>query len=260
MSTHTNPTIEELDALEQGSIAVVLDGPDDKYPEVYTRWATGWKHCTSSKNVPHSALLTHPEQIVKVVSDTADQKGGIPVSSTVEALGALPEGTLVRHINRRAHPVGWVFPGIVRRVQATGFRGVELHSGPVPLEWVAGYDHELTVIWSPQPEADVSAGPDLQQLKEAALAVGSRSWELRKNAWGEPVVMELRGRGEPTEIAWVNNGFGEYTQKLHNFFAAMDPATVLALIARLEDAEAAAGRKCLCVQEQPAGLPEPEGD
>lgn len=168
MSTHTNPTIEELDALEQGSIALVLDGPDDKYPEVYTRWATGWKHCTSSKNVPHSALLTHPEQIVKVVSDTADQKGGIPVSSTVEALGALPEGTLVRHINRRAHPVGWVFPGIVRRVQATGFRGVELHDGPVPLEWVAGYDHELTVIWSPQPEADVSAGPDLQQLKESA--------------------------------------------------------------------------------------------
>lgn len=87
---------------------------------------------------------------------------------------------------------------------------------------------------------------NLDQLKEAGLAVGPRNWEVWENVHGDPIVVEAGGRGQFAEIARVNTRFSDYGQSINAFIGTADPETVLALIARLEAAEAAVAQECLC--------------
>lgn len=89
-------------------------------------------------------------------------------------------------------------------------------------------------------------GADLSALKSLAEAVPARNWEVWPNVHGDPVVVEASGRGQFSEVCTVSTRFADYGRSVAAFTAAADPAAVLALIARLEAAEAAAGRKCLC--------------
>ena len=89
------------------------------------------------------------------------------------------------------------------------------------------------------------AGPDLAKMKAAAEAVPNRSWEVWPNVHGDPIVVEAGGRGQFAEICRVSTRFDDYGRDVAAFIAAADPETVLALIARLETAEAA-GRRCRC--------------
>lgn len=88
---------------------------------------------------------------------------------------------------------------------------------------------------------------DLQELKALAESVPARSWEVWSNVHGDPIVVEAGGRGQFAEICSVSTRFDDYGRDIAAFIAAADPQTVLALIARLETAEAA-GRtpECRC--------------
>ena len=89
------------------------------------------------------------------------------------------------------------------------------------------------------------AGPDLAKMKAAAEAVPARSWEVWPNVHGDPIVVEAGGRGGFAEICRVSTSFDDYGRDVAAFIAAADPETVLALIARLETAEAATA-ECHC--------------
>ncbi|MCC3292960.1 hypothetical protein [Arthrobacter sp. zg-Y1110] len=89
-------------------------------------------------------------------------------------------------------------------------------------------------------------GPNLQLLKAAAEAVPARNWEVWPNVHGDPIVVEAGGRGQFAEICTVSTRFADYGRNVAAFITAADPDTVLTLIARLEAAEAGAGRECLC--------------
>ena len=89
-------------------------------------------------------------------------------------------------------------------------------------------------------------GPDLSVLKAAAEAVPARNWEVWPNVHGDPVVVEAGGRGQFADICRVTTRFDDYGRSVAAFIGAADPATVLALIVRLEAAEAAAAQKCVC--------------
>lgn len=90
-------------------------------------------------------------------------------------------------------------------------------------------------------------GPDLAKMKAAAEAVPNRSWEVWPNVQGDPIVVEAGGRGQFAEICRVSTRFDDYGRDVAAFIAAADPETVLALIARLETAEAASRTpECRC--------------
>ena len=149
---HTNPTADELDALTSGSIAIIQDNADDKWPEAYLRYGSGWTRLetgTADNDIPSEGLLTRPEQILTVVWDAAAGQG--KAVTTEEELTALPEGSLVRGVAKRANP-SW--PKLLRRVlvyPGGEFLGSspDLDDDPIPVGAAVRYYGDLTVIWGP---------------------------------------------------------------------------------------------------------------
>lgn len=154
MTTQPNPTVAELDALAPGSIAIILDGPDDKWPEAFLRYGSGWTRLEpgpADNYIPSAGLLIRPEETVLVVLDAGKPEEGRSVSA-VEDLAALPEGALVRGLGRRSN-AAW--PRVLRRVY--GYPGMafvgsspDLSRKPVSAEAAAVNYGELTVIWEPK--------------------------------------------------------------------------------------------------------------
>lgn len=93
----------------------------------------------------------------------------------------------------------------------------------------------------------MSAPPevDLTALRDLAEKVPVRNWEVWPNVHGDPVVVESGGRGVFADICTVSTRFSDYGRNVAAFIATMDPETVLALIDRLEAAEASA-QPCRC--------------
>lgn len=154
MSTpHRNPTADELDALTPGSIAIILDGADDQWPEAFLRYGSGWTTLQAGHadhDIPSAGLLIRPEQTVAVVWDAAVGQGR--TVSTEEELLAVPEGALVRGHDARANPA---WPKLIRRVLAYPDgeflpSSPDLGRAPIPVGAAARYYGDLTVIWEPK--------------------------------------------------------------------------------------------------------------
>ena len=149
---HTNPTAAELDALTPGSIAIIQDSADDKWPEAYLRYGSGWtrlENGSADNDIPSEGLLIRPEQIVTVIWDAAAGQG--KAVTTEEELTALPEGSLVRGVAKRANP-SW--PKLLRRVlvyPGNEFAGSspDLDDDPIPVGAAVRYYGDLTAIWEP---------------------------------------------------------------------------------------------------------------
>ncbi|MCC3292962.1 hypothetical protein [Arthrobacter sp. zg-Y1110] len=142
-----------LDALTQGSIAIILNSADDKWPEAFLRYGSGWtllEAGTDSNNIPSAGLLIRPEQTVIIIVD-ADKDGQGRAITTEEELLALPEGSLVRGLGIRHNP-SW--PKLLRRVYS--YSGNEFFGSspdhnhdPIPVGAAVRYYGDLTVIWEP---------------------------------------------------------------------------------------------------------------
>ena len=153
-STQPNPSVAELDALASGSIALILDSPDDKWPEAFLRYGSGWTRLEpgpADNYIPSEGLLIRPEEAVLVVWNAGMPDEGKSVSA-VEGLEALPEGALVRGLGRRSNPA---WPRVLRRVYnypGLAFVGSspDLSRKPVSAEVAAVNYGELTVIWEPK--------------------------------------------------------------------------------------------------------------
>lgn len=148
-----NPTEAELDALGQGSIAIILAKPDDKWPEAFLRYGSGWtllEADTDSNNIPSAGLLIRPDQSVIIVWD-ADKDGQGRTITTEEELLTLPEGSLVRGLGVRHNP-SW--PKMLRRVYSypgNEFFGAspDHNHDPIPVGAAVRYYGDLIVIWEP---------------------------------------------------------------------------------------------------------------
>lgn len=149
-----NPSEAELDALVQGSIAIILDGPDDKWPEAFLRYGSGWtllEAGTNTNDIPSAGLLIRPHQTVVIIIDAAQDGQGRAIT-TEEELLALPEGALVRGLRVRHNP-SW--PKMLRRgysYPGNEFFGAspDLNHDPIPAGAAIRYYGELTVIWEPR--------------------------------------------------------------------------------------------------------------
>lgn len=154
LAAQPNPTVAELDALASGSIAIILDAPDDKWPEAFLRHGSGWTRLEpgpADNNIPSEGLLIRPEESVLIVFNAGTPDEGKSVSS-VEGLEVLPEGTLVRGLGRRSNPA---WPRLLRRVYnypGLAFVGSspDLSRKPVSAEAATSNYGELTVIWEPK--------------------------------------------------------------------------------------------------------------
>lgn len=147
-----NPTPEELDALQPGSIALVLDKPDDKWPEAFLRSGSGWSQLetgTDINGIPSASLSYGTGKIIVVAWDAA--AGGGREVATEEELMALPEGAIVRGAGRRHNPA---WPKVIRRISSypgNEFAGSspDLDDDPIPAGAAVRYYGDLTVIWEP---------------------------------------------------------------------------------------------------------------
>lgn len=228
-----NPTPEELDALKAGSIALVLDNPDDKWPEAFLRYGSGWTQLEAGSDVngiPSASLATGAGKTVVIAWDAA--AGGGREVTTREELLALPEGTIVRGVRVRHNPV---WPNVIRRVSSYpgnefAAASPDLDDDPIPAGAAARYYGDLTVIWVPGGKLPGPPPLDLARLKALAEAVPERRWMVWENTHGDPVVVETGGQGTFKEICRVSTRFSDYGRNVNAFIAAMDPETVLALI------------------------------
>lgn len=154
MNEHHNPTEAELDALAQGSIAIILDKPEDKWPEAFLRYGSGWtllEAGTDTNNIPSAGLLVRPHQTVVIIID-ADKDGQGRAITTEDELLALPDGALVRGLGIRHNPA---WPKLIRRARSypgNEFFGSspDLNHDAVPVGAAVRYYGALTVIWEPK--------------------------------------------------------------------------------------------------------------
>lgn len=155
-----SPTEEELDALAPGSIAIILDRPDDKWPEAFLRYGSGWTRLeagTSDDNIPSAGLLIRPDQKVVIIIDASRDGQGRAITNEEELL-ALPEGALVRGLGVRHNP-SW--PKMLRRVYSypgNEFFGSspDLNHDAIPVGAAIRHYGNLTLIWEPAGTDDAS--------------------------------------------------------------------------------------------------------
>lgn len=233
-STRRNPTAEELDALDSGSIAIVLGGTDENWPEVFLRSGSGWTGLsggTPDRDIPSAGLLIHTENRVIIAWDASSGSMGRAVVTQAELL-ALPCGAILRCVKPFRDPA---WPNIIRRIDGVpGHEFSGVHGDTFSAGTASRHYGNLTVIWAPGGELPAPPPLDLARLKALAETVPERRWTVWENTHCDPVVVETGGLGTFKEICRVSTRFADYGRNINAFIAAMDPETVLALIALAE--------------------------